>query len=352
MTRTLPQRARGAVLGAIFGDCLGAEFEYAWRAVPVENVISYFESIQKKAQNKEMGKGQALYTDDSCMTFDLGLSLVKHKEFNPQDVARNFSETFFASSSQRFYGGNVTTVFRELKKVNYCGDVYEPATRQFNGSGSYGNGSAMRVSPVPLFHHNNINGIVKLAGEQSKITHTNPLGVNGAILQALAIEKAMNAEEITDPAMFCQELVQQLKEVSPTSDGLDVYEEKMNKVIKFLQSDELVKESQVNTEIGSGVTAQAAIPAAIFSFLYCLDKNRIPSLSEFNGLLRTAIYAVAFSYDSDTVGSMACAIAGAYYGVDCIPEEWKCVCEGADAALKLADDLIQINQSEKSGEEI
>lgn len=352
MSRPLLQRARGAILGAIFGDCLGAKFEYAWGVVPLKDVISYFESVQQKVQNKTIKKGEILYTDDSCMTFDLGMSLVKHKKFNPKDVAKNFSETFFASSPQRFYGGNVENVFRALKRMNYSGDVYDPATQQFNGSGSYGNGSAMRVSPVPLLHHNDIKRIMRLASQQSRITHTNPLGVNGAILQALAIEKAMNAEEIADPVKFCQELMQQLTEVSPMTDDLGVYEGKLDKVVKILSSQDLVDDNTVNSQVGSGVTAQAAVPAAIFSFLYCLDPNRIPALSQFNGLIRTAIYAVSFSLDSDTVGSMACAIAGAYYGVDCIPEEWRYACEGSDEALRLADELIQINQSEKSGKDV
>ena len=44
----------------------------------------------------------------------------------------------------------MTTVLEALLDPDIC-DVYKPASEQFDGSGSYGNGGAMRVAPVPLF---------------------------------------------------------------------------------------------------------------------------------------------------------------------------------------------------------
>ena len=51
---------------------------------------------------------------------------------------------------RRGYGKSVATVFYGLKNSKYS-DIYGPASRQFNGAGSYGNGSAMRISPAALF---------------------------------------------------------------------------------------------------------------------------------------------------------------------------------------------------------
>jgi hypothetical protein len=44
----------------------------------------------------------------------------------------------------------VVDVFKKLKKAN-CEDPFGPASEQFNGSGSYGNGAAMRVHPLGLY---------------------------------------------------------------------------------------------------------------------------------------------------------------------------------------------------------
>ena len=50
----------------------------------------------------------------------------------------------------RGYGFNVVTVFEGLRNPKLK-DVYEPARVQFEGSGSYGNGGAMRIAPASLF---------------------------------------------------------------------------------------------------------------------------------------------------------------------------------------------------------
>jgi len=54
------------------------------------------------------------------------------------------------------------------------------------------------------------------------------------------------------------------------------------------------------------------------------------------------IYAVSLGGDTDTIASMAGAVAGACYGIDLIPTEWKQACEATDIAERLADDLHRI----------
>nr|XP_039263961.1 ADP-ribose glycohydrolase ARH3-like [Styela clava] len=345
---SLASKFQGAIVGAVFGDCLGAKFEYFWGPMPNKPVVKYYETLINEVRSQKDGeKGFVFYTDDTCMTFDLGESLVKCKEFVPRDVARNFGETYFAAPSQRYYGANVGFIFRSTK-VNDYRNPFNPAKEQFNGSGSYGNGSAMRVSPVPLFHHKDKVKIAELASHQSKLTHTNPKGINGAILQALAIEKAMTTEGIRDSVSFARELMTDLENVTTTKEELDVYDEKMKIVIKLIeQKTEVKAEDVINGGIKTDVTAHEAVPAAIFCFLYTLNEKNIPELSKFNGLVRAVIYAAAISLDSDTVASMAGAIAGAYYGIEMIPPEWIEACEGSDRALKLADDLYKLNKNNK-----
>ncbi|XP_039263962.2 ADP-ribosylhydrolase ARH3-like [Styela clava] len=345
---SLVSKFQGTILGALFGDCLGARFEESWCITPTERVVRYYESVIDRVNSqKDEKKGFVLYTDDTCMTFDLGESLVECKEFVPQNVAKNFGETYFASSPQRFYGGNVVSIFKSTKENDYR-NPFDPAKEQFDGEGSYGNGSAMRVSPVPLFHHKDKVKIAELASSQSKLTHTNPKGINGAILQALAIEKAMKSENIHDPVAFAKKLMTDLKKLTKTKKELDVYDEKIKIVVKLLkQKTEVKAEDVMDADILTDVTAHEAVPAAIFCFLYTLNEKNIPELSKFNGFVRAVIYAVAISEDSDTIGSMTGAIAGAYYGIEMIPSEWVEACEGSERALKLADGLNKIHKDKK-----
>jgi len=54
------------------------------------------------------------------------------------------------------------------------------------------------------------------------------------------------------------------------------------------------------------------------------------------------IYAVSLGGDTDTIASMAGAIAGACYGIECVPAEWSDACEGTNTAKQFADKLFQI----------
>ena len=58
----------------------------------------------------------------------------------------------------RGYGGNVVTVLESLQDED-IEDVFKPASLQFDGSGSFGNGGAMRIAPVPLFTHFDTNTV-------------------------------------------------------------------------------------------------------------------------------------------------------------------------------------------------
>ena len=83
------------------------------------------------------------------MARQLADSLVEHKGLNESDLARRFTEEFYAEP-HRGYGGGVIAVFRKLRKQDGFSEPLQPAREQFNGTGSYGNGAAMRVHPVAL----------------------------------------------------------------------------------------------------------------------------------------------------------------------------------------------------------
>lgn len=65
-------------------------------------------------------------------------------------IAFRFADTYF-NGKPRAYGANIREVFEKLQR-DAGSDPFKPAKEQFGGSGSYGNGGAMRVSPVALFY--------------------------------------------------------------------------------------------------------------------------------------------------------------------------------------------------------
>ena len=159
----LRSKFRGCLLGALFGDALGARFECTYFNEPVPS--HEFEQFSKENLSKYQGKESVNklfhFTDDSAMTMALCRSLLAKKTFNIKDLAKQFTDTFFREP-RRGYGTGVVTVFEKLKAEN-LDDVTLPAREQFNGTGSYGNGAAMRVSPLALFYHNDLNELMKVS---------------------------------------------------------------------------------------------------------------------------------------------------------------------------------------------
>lgn len=71
-----------------------------------------------------------------------------------------FADTYF-NGRPRAYGANIGEVFEKLYR-DAASDPFKPAREQFGGSGSYGNGGAMRVAPVALFYAHDRNEMIKV----------------------------------------------------------------------------------------------------------------------------------------------------------------------------------------------
>lgn len=87
--------------------------------------------------------------------------------------------------------------------------------------------------------------------------------------------------------------------------------------------------------IGADITAMQAVPAAIYCFLRNLD----------HGFKETLYDAISLGSDTDTVCSMACAIAGAYYGVTNIPKSWISASESTDQMLKFGEGFYNLRKA-------
>ena len=97
---------------------------------------------------------------------------------------------------------------------------------------------------------------------------------------------------------------------------------------------------------GNDIAAHKSVPSAVYSALRCM--RPVPGIPTDNRLERTVIYAISLDGDTDTIGSMAGAIAGAMYGSEEVPKVWLEVCEGADHARSQADQLFDIMEGEGS----
>ena len=234
----------GSLLGALIGDCHGSPFEFAGRPRPkkVLDFVLKFRGNKLEEPDSETAPPPTHlpFSDDTAMTRSVAGSLIAHRGYDAVDMAKRFGSEF-EKEPERGYGYNVTTVFDAINTGNYDGDIYRPAAAQFGGSGSYGNGGAMRIAPVALFQFVEASKTSSSSGDSpaercpsvesllrvstddiclnsTRLTHSNAFGIHGALLQCLAVKLALRAGllkdgEDIDVGAFATALIDAMREV-------------------------------------------------------------------------------------------------------------------------------------------
>ncbi|XP_055641993.1 ADP-ribosylhydrolase ARH3-like isoform X2 [Toxorhynchites rutilus septentrionalis] len=265
---------RGTLLGALIGDCCGAPFEGqimdSGTKLVLKNNLDRLEGPFFKAPYKK-------YTDDTAMTKCVANTILDSKGFSQTLLAKNFVVEYF-KDPRRGYGAAVVDVFAKLRNTKIA-DPTGPAAAQFGGTGSYGNGAAMRISPVALFCANrNKQELVQLVRDSSLVTHSNVLGVNGAILQALAIHQCLqlNPKDMFDRKQYISQLKADIAALESANDpdldaNSNAYMNQLHAMEQLLEDKVESNDENVLNTLGHSVEALYSVPTAIFCFLKCLS---------------------------------------------------------------------------------
>lgn len=233
---------KGGLLGAIIGDIVGSRFEWNNHKSTIFNLFT--------PSNK--------FTDDTVMTIAIADWLLHGESL--VDAMKDWA----AKYPNRGYGSKFWQwlfIWRNKEPYN-----------------SYGNGSAMRVSPCGYFAQT-LDEALNLAKQSAELTHNHPEGIKGA--QAIAASVFLARQQIAKTEIrdyiestFDYNLHRTCNEIRP------IYEFNM--------------------------TCQGSCPEAIIAFL---------ESSDYESAIRLA---VSLGGDSDTIACMTGGIAAAYYG---IPDE-------------------------------
>lgn len=296
---TLEDRFRGLMVGTAVGDCLGR---------PVEGHRSIGEAYLTEVVTDPP---PLIYTDDTAMTIKLAESLVESNGFDGSDLAMRLA-TEFGDDPNRGYGGGVARFF---EAVLSGARWHVAAEAQFDGEGSYGNGGAMRVAPVALWAYSDLEETARLAGESAKVTHTHPIGVEGAVIQAVAAHHALNIPDDGDVDVGA--LRADLDRLVET----DQFRDKLQTLDRCLEQDD---DENAALHLGNWVAADKSVVTALYCYL------KATSFEE--AILR----ALRIAGDTDTIGAMTGALAGARFGLSGIPDPWLGV-EGHHRLVELAD---------------
>ena len=230
------------MIGAIIGDIIGSRFEK--------------NNLKKK--DFDLFTEQSRFTDDTVLTVAIADCILNLKTY--ETTVKKYGRTYpFAG-----YGGTF---------IKWLSGIIEGP---YN---SWGNGSAMRVSPIG-FAYNDENIILKESKKSAAITHNHEEGIKGAQAIAMSVFWARKGKS-----------KKKIKEYIVEKFGYD-----LNRTI-----------DEIRPNYTFDVSCQGSVPESIIAFL---------ESENFEDAIRIAI---SIGGDSDTIASMTGAISEAYY--KSIPEE-------------------------------
>ena len=300
------RRVRGCLLGGALGDALGARFE----GLPIVDAGELQDWIDSDRPLR--------WTDDTALQLALAdyLAGLEHPSaFDDDQLAKSFA-TAWEADPHRGYGANPPSIFRT---VLAGGSWRQAAGSSFGGTGSLGNGGAMRAAPVGALPGNPAQ-IAELARRQAAITHAHPLGQDGGALIAVAAHQAFTAApDGVDPHAILAGCAAEL--ATPT------FRDALDGVTGTLDVADPV---EVAAATGSGIAAHEAAPAAVPAFLHH-PSDPVAAIT----------FAVAMGGDTDTVAAMAGSLAGAASGAGSLPEHLLHRLEQRGQLTRVADALAE-----------
>lgn len=174
------ERALDSLRGLSVGDALGSQY-----FVPVNYPL---------LKRREVPQGPWQWTDDTEMACSVLAVLAAHDRIDQDALARSFAEHH---DFDRGYGPAVN---RMLRLIREGGDWRELAAALFNGQGSWGNGSAMRIAPLGAWYADDPEQATHQAEISSYTTHQHREAVVGAMAVAAAAALAADPAGPPGPA--------------------------------------------------------------------------------------------------------------------------------------------------------
>jgi ADP-ribosyl-[dinitrogen reductase] hydrolase len=240
------------------------------------------------------------------MALCLAHSLLHSKGFDPVDQMNRYCKWYqygYMSSNGKCFDIGVT-VSKALKTFMETKNPYSGPTDTY----SSGNGSLMRLAPIPIFYHKDINICMKYAGDSSRTTHGSIECIESCKLFSLLIVRAFSA---TTKNEIFEELG-----YTPNCNGLEPVVDGSFMDFSY---------EQIN---GSGYVIDSLLSA-----LWCFYHGR--------DFRQAILLAANIGNDADTTAAICGQITGAFYGFSGIPVDWRESITMAGEIKQLAIDLYR-----------
>lgn len=292
-------KIRNTLYGAIVADALGVPVEFKDRGYLKKNPVT--DMTGYGTYNLPEGS----WSDDSSLTLCLAESIGRLKEIDYDDIMRNFFAWFkYARYTPDHYVFDIgrTCYSAILRFRQGCDPLDCGLTDEKNN----GNGSLMRISPLPFYLFRKYGSDAMYADESyklihnvSRLTHGHNISLTGCDIYCSVMMEILNGtkkEELLKTALLkIGEYVSNHPEYVPAL-------EKYGRLMSISFPD--LKEEDINS---TGYVVDT-LEAALWCFLNSESYREC------------VLKAVNLGRDTDTVASVAGSLAGLYYGG--IPEKW------------------------------
>ena len=284
-------RQRGTLLGLAIGDALGAAVEF--------QLPGTFDPVTGYRSGGPHGLSPGEWTDDTSMALALADSIAE-VGWDINDQAERYLKWWrtgaYSVNGRCFDIGNTTIAalhrFQETGDARTSGDPSEHAS---------GNGSIMRLAPVPIRYcnmfPNGIEDLVEKAVESSLPTHASPQCLSACVYMTILLcglidgrprEEVLDAE--WEPMRRARDIAPFHREIAEVAEGS-------------------FRRKGPPEIVGSGYVVKT-LEAALWAFHDAKD-------------FREAVLRVVnLGDDADTTGAVCGQFAGAHWGESGIPREW------------------------------
>jgi ADP-ribosyl-[dinitrogen reductase] hydrolase len=299
--------ASGVLLGLACGDALGRPVEFS----TADRIEADHGRVTEMIGHGTWNQPAGTITDDTEMALCIARSLADREQFDAADIGSRFVEWY---ESGPFDIGGMTR--RSLQRIQQ-GDAWDDAGQRVweesaEGSNA-GNGSVMRCAPLAIAYDEYPAALTRVSRVSSRITHADPRCTAGCAVLNLTIAAILN--DVESPLEAVLQLL---------ADDLPTDMQSSMGVVPETRSPML--EGHVPTELRE---ALQAVPDGV-------TEDDLSSSGYVVDTLQTALYdaltassakeaivsAVNRGGDTDTVGAITGAVAGAQFGSDGLPERW------------------------------
>ena len=281
------ERANQSLVGLSVGDALGGFFEFA-----------YAESkrVERITSNRELPSPPWRFTDDTNMALSIYSVLRQVGHIDQDRLTKNFADHFDIG---RGYGMGAIGLIRRIQQG---ADWRTVAPNMFDGTGSYGNGGAMRVAPIGAYFAGDIETVIEQAKLATEITHTHPEAIAGAIAVAVMTSLTWQAKQAKNRPSVA-DFINQVIEHTPES----LVRTRLTQALT-LSPEAPISDAVSILGNGSNISAQDTVPFVIWSAATHLDNFEDAIWNTIRG-----------GGDADTTAAMVGGIVAMFSDV---PQQW------------------------------